>query len=115
CVLAAAVFAIDRPRRKMFVGTAIAVPLTFLVPALAVSDFLILDNRLYLPLAVAAAGAGIAAESWLDKLPRALPLFGAAWGALCLLLAASTVRHAESFESSRAFCESAVRGSPHLG
>ena len=111
-LLAAASLTI-RTARRCFLWAAVALPLLFLLPALAVSDFLILDNRLYLPLAGIAAGAALCAEAWGSRLPK--QVLGGAWAVAAIVLAVSTRRHADSFSSPRAFSEAAVSGSPHLG
>lgn len=114
-LLAAAAWFVAPERRRLFIWSAVLLPLVFLAPALGVADYLILDNRLYLPLAGTAAGlAVLAGPSW--QASRRLKtaagiLFGAAFVALAFLAR----RQAGYFQSPRDFCEAAVRGSPHLG
>lgn len=114
-LLSLAALTIDDRRRRLFLWAAAVAPLAVLVPALGVSGFLILDNRLYLPAALVAVGAGILAESWRERSRRVAALLLPAWALVAVALVIATVTHAESFESARAFCEAAVRGSPHLG
>lgn len=113
CLLALGAFFVRGERRHRFVWAGLLLPLGVLVPALAVSDFLILDNRLYLPLAGIAVAASIAAEAALEKSKRAHTGWATS-AALIIALAIWTVRRGHLFESPRAFSDAAVEGSPHL-
>jgi tetratricopeptide (TPR) repeat protein len=75
---------------------------------------LILDNRLYLPLAGIALGAAVFGEQLLARVSHLKRLFTAGWVAVLVLLSVISLRHSRAFESPRAFCEAAVQGSPHL-
>jgi tetratricopeptide (TPR) repeat protein len=112
-LLALGAIVVPRDKRWLFVWTTVALPLAFLIPALGVSDFLILDNRLYVPMAGVAVGAAIAWERWLASRPKST----ASWAALALAgvaLATRTYERVSLFDSPSAFCEAAVEGSPHL-
>ena len=95
-------------------SAALIVPLLLLAPTLAVADFLILDNRLYLPLAGIALGVMAVAEQTLVVMADSKRMLYAGWAITIVALGMVSVHHAGAFESPRAFCEAAVAGSPHL-
>jgi protein O-mannosyl-transferase len=89
--------------------------LLFLLPTLPVSDFLILENRLYAPamgviVAVVTAGAVMAAR-W----PRAKPSLAVAAGVVVLAGTGATWSYAGRFRNPEEFTQDAIRTSPHLG
>ncbi len=113
-VLTPTVFWLRAERRRLFVWAALIVPLLLLAPTLAVADFLILDNRLYLPLAGIALGVTAVAEQTLVVMADSKRMLYAGWAITIVALGMVSVHHASAFESPRAFCEAAVAGSPHL-
>jgi hypothetical protein len=100
--------------RRLYLWAAFAIPLLVLAPTLAVSDVLILDNRLYLANAGLVLGLGVLGEHVLRAKPDWKGPLSASLAVLLVLLGAATVRHSRAFESPKAFCRAAVAGSPHL-
>lgn len=89
--------------------------LFFLLPTLVVSDFLILENRLYVPMmgvavAIAALAQGVR-ERWTSRPGWLLP---AVAGAVVTTFAVCTWRYGESFRDAETFTAQAVATSPHL-
>src|SRR5262249_2791376 len=89
--------------------------LFFLLPTLPVSDFLILENRLYVPamggiVAVVTAGPVLVAR-W----PRVKSSLAVAAGVAVLAGAAATWSYVGLFRNPETFTEAAIRTSPHLG
>jgi hypothetical protein len=101
-------------RRRTFFWAALIVPFFVLAPTLAVSDVLILDNRLYLAVLGLALGLLVPAEVLLNRWPAWRPHLAGALAMLLVLLGADTVRYARAFSSPKTFCLAAVEGSPHL-
>ncbi len=113
-LLGVAVAMLREASRRLFIWAALLVPALSLAPTLAVSEQLILDNRLYLPLAGIALGILACVNHALTRRPQTEPLWrmGGLVGGLGLIVL--TLRYEGAFESPRAFCEAAVAGSPHL-
>ena len=113
-LLASAVYWLRAEQRRLFTWAALIVPFLMLAPTLAVANSLILDNRLYLPL----AGIALAVTAIAEQVPvlkaDSKRIAYAGWAIITLGLGAVSVYHARAFESPRAFCEAAVAGSPHL-
>jgi hypothetical protein len=89
--------------------------LAFVLPTLPVSDFLILENRLYVPaigivVSVVAAGAEVA-----ERRPRSRPLVAGLASCALVAFAILTIRYAESFHDPERFTSQAIRSSPSLG
>lgn len=114
-LVAAAARRVHVERRRAVLWALGIVPLFALAPTLLVADFLILDNRLYLPLAGVAIGLALAVDDLLAQGVVSNAVLHGAFGVLVIVAGALTVRRARAFESPRAFCEAAVDGSPHLG
>ncbi len=108
----ALLFAPAQPRRVLL-WCSCAIPVCLLLPALLVDNQLVLDNRLYVPLAGLAVGAGVFADA-LVVTARARQGALVLTVVVCILLGRSTLSHSLAFETPRAFSEAAVRGSPHL-
>lgn len=97
----------------------------FLLPSLPVSDFLILENRLYVPtfgllaLLIVATAAAIRRFTSAEKLGWTRPWAarsGAALGVLLLLgLGRASWRYSEVFRDPDSFTRAAVTSSPHCG
>jgi protein O-mannosyl-transferase len=89
--------------------------LLFLLPTLAVSDFLILENRLYVPtmgiLVSCLAVARAIRERWTLAAFRPLAIVGPA---ITLVFATVTWRYGDSFKDAPSFTAEAVDSSPHL-
>ena len=101
-------------RRRFFIWAAIILPLLLLAPTLAVADFLILDNRLYLPLVGIALAVAVFAEQVLVFFANSKKMLYPCLVIAIVALAMRSVQYARAFESPRSFCEAAVAGSPHL-
>jgi protein O-mannosyl-transferase len=113
-LLGVAVIVLREVPRRLFIWAALLVPALSLVPTMAVSEQLILDNRLYLPLAGFAVGIMACVNHALTQRPRTEPVWRMVGVVGGLVLVVLTLRYEGAFESPRAFCEAAVAGSPHL-
>lgn len=89
----------------------------FILPGLPVSDFLIIENRLYVP----AIGVLVAVLAVTQAALAAAPGPAVKWAAAAAasvvvsVLALMSWSYSESFREPHAFTEQAVRTSPHLG
>lgn len=101
-------------RRRRFIWAALIVPVLLLAPTWVVADTLILDNRLYLPLAGLALGVTAMAEQVPMLKVDSKRILYASSAMTIFGLGAVSVHHARAFESPRAFCEAAAAGSPQL-
>jgi len=99
--------------RPTLLWATLLIPAFMLAPALLVDNELVLDNRLYVPLAGVMVGALVFVDSFVVT-ARAKKVVPVAAAIIAVGLASSTVSYSRAFESPRAFCEAAVRGSPHL-
>ena len=87
----------------------------FVLPTLPVSDFLILENRLYVPAMGIMTAMVVAGSDLAERRTGARPLVAAAAACVVLAFSAMTLRYAESFRDPQRFTEAAVRTSPRLG
>lgn len=112
-LLIAGAVIIEAKERRRYLWAVFVFPTAVLVPALGVSDFLILDNRLYLPLAGVAVGLLPLLEGSLER--RGFARAGRAMFAVASVgVATWTIERERLFESPSAFCDAGVEGSPHL-
>lgn len=86
--------------------------LAFLLPTLPVSDYLILENRLYLPALGVIYLALVAAEDHLARRPSARRAALAIAAGLLIALTVMNRSYARAFEDQEAFTAAAVAGSP---
>lgn len=87
--------------------------LLLVAPGLPVSDYLILESRLYFPTLAVVVTACAAASGALERDPAsARPLF-VGWALLCAAFVALAVQHGQHFRDREAFTSAAVAGSPH--
>jgi tetratricopeptide (TPR) repeat protein len=112
-LLALAVMFAPSNTRRPFIWAAIAIPILTLAPALFVNNNLVLDNRLYVPLAGVAVGAVVLVDRFVTT-ARSRQWFQTGAVLVAFVLARATLSYSRAFESPRAFCEAAVAGSPHL-
>jgi hypothetical protein len=103
-LLAVTVMARGRARRMAGLGWLIF--LAFLLPTLAVSNTLLLENRLYLP----AIGIALVIAAAAGGLPRAAILAGGALVAACFAL--STFRYESTLRDPLAFSDELMRTTP---
>jgi tetratricopeptide (TPR) repeat protein len=89
----------------------------FVLPSLPVSDFLILENRLYVPAVGVVVAILAATGSLLGRVGGPILARSAAAAGLLLVLAfsAESWSYTESFRDPLSFTEQAVRSAPHLG
>ncbi len=100
--------------RRLFIWGALVFFL-FLLPTLAVSDFLILENRLYVPamgiLISLSALIQVLLEHGTCSVKRGFLAFGAT---VLVAFAVRTWHYGESFRDAASFTAQAVKSSPHL-
>ncbi|HXB56816.1 MAG TPA: tetratricopeptide repeat protein [Vicinamibacteria bacterium] len=89
----------------------------FVLPSLPVSDFLILENRLYVPALGIVIAILAATGSLLGRIGGPILARSAGVAALLLVLVfwAQSWSYTESFRDPLSFTEQAVRSAPHLG
>ena len=100
--------------RRIFIWGALVFFL-FLLPTLAVSDFLILENRLYVPaMAVLIACLAMVQAVLEHREPRARQTLLALGAAVIVAYALRTWHYGESFRDAASFTAQAVKSSPQL-
>jgi tetratricopeptide (TPR) repeat protein len=115
-VVMAAVVLLLRGRCLRLYSWGLAFFILFLLPSLPVSDFLILENRLYVPamgimVAIVAAAESLRAGAGQPTITRVAALAGVV---IVLALATRTWSYSDCFHDPLSFTSQAVESSPHL-
>jgi tetratricopeptide (TPR) repeat protein len=95
-------------RRRALLGAAMV--LLFLSPALLVRNGLVLENRLYLPL----AGALLIGTAWMESRPLPSNAFAGASAGLLVLLGARTLASSADYRTRLSVGEACIRTAPSL-